>query len=349
MDHKGFVSKIINWYQQHKRDLPWRNTNDPYLIWLSEIILQQTRIDQGLPYYQKFIKKFPTLQALAKADPEDVLRLWQGLGYYSRARNLHYCAQTLQTKYQGIFPKSYKELQKLKGIGSYTAAAIASFSYLQTVPVLDGNVFRVLSRIFGIREEISSSKGKKVFFELAQQLIPSDQPDIFNQAMMEFGALYCTPGLPDCNNCIFRLDCYAYQHQQQQALPVKQKKIKSRKRIFHYLMINENDQFYFRKRMEKDIWQGLYNPFLIEKSPDLPELTDADLPSGLRIIDTSAPIRHILTHQVIHAQFHLCSVVNPELLIKFTKKNDLQLYSLEELDNLPKPVLVTNYLNELVF
>src|SRR5690606_26841183 len=202
IDMRGFSKLLIDWYLQNRRELPWRETTDPYRIWSSEIILQQTRVAQGLPYYFSFVQAFPTVVDLASADEQQVLKLWQGLGYYSRARNLHATAREIARK-NGQFPSTYKELLKLKGIGSYTAAAIASFAFGEAVPAVDGNVFRVLSRIFGVDTDIASSAAKTVFMELAASLMPKDDPAIFNQALMEFGALQCVPKNPDCVRCVF--------------------------------------------------------------------------------------------------------------------------------------------------
>ena len=217
---------ITNWYRQNKRDLPWRLTTDPYKIWLSEIILQQTRVDQGLSYYLKFVKEFPTIQALANASEQQVLALWQGLGYYSRARNLHFTAKTISNELNGKFPNSFTSLKKLKGIGDYTAAAIASFSYNEITPVVDGNVYRVLSRVFNIATPIDSSQGKKLFYELAGELISKENPGEFNQSIMEFGALWCKPQNPKCEDCPLQENCLAFENDTVKLLPVKDKKIK---------------------------------------------------------------------------------------------------------------------------
>src|SRR5690349_7153792 len=230
MDNRYFSEKVVKWYEKNKRDLPWRETRDPYKIWLSEIILQQTRVSQGMPYYLRFIEKFPTVAALASASEQEVLRLWQGLGYYTRARNLHKCAKKVATDYKSVFPYSFDELKKLPGIGDYTAAAIASIAYQEPVAVVDGNVFRVLSRVFGIETEINSPKGKKDFTQLANELISKKHPEKHNQAMMEFGALYCTPKNPSCTDCVFSSQCFAFKKNLQLVLPVKTKNKAARKR-----------------------------------------------------------------------------------------------------------------------
>ena len=220
----GFSEKLIVWYKQNERDLPWRKTTDPYKIWLSEIILQQTRVAQGLNYYNKFLNKHPTIQSLAESSEKNILNLWQGLGYYSRARNLHFTAKYISKELNGKFPTKYQDILNLKGVGEYTAAAIASFSYQEVYPVIDGNVYRVLSRIFGVESAIDSTSGKKIFKKLATELIDNKNPDTYNQAIMEFGALQCKPKNPNCEDCPFLLECFAYKNKQITELPKKDKK-----------------------------------------------------------------------------------------------------------------------------
>lgn len=265
-----FSNLLIQWYLQNKRDLPWRNTVNPYHIWLSEIMLQQTRVAQGLPYFLSFTSSFPTVLDLANADEEQVLKLWQGLGYYSRARNLHNTAKLVAFERGGVFPDNYKELLQLKGVGEYTAAAIASFSYNEVVPVVDGNVFRVLSRYFDIETDIASSGAKKEFTELASELIPHDNPALFNQAIMEFGALQCVPKNPDCGTCVLNSGCLALQKNKVNELPVKLKKTKVRNRYFNYLVFSDDNQNHIvRKRTEKGIWHNLYEFPLIETAAEV--------------------------------------------------------------------------------
>ena len=265
-----FSNSLIHWYLNNKRDLPWRNTHNPYNIWLSEIMLQQTRVAQGLPYYLDFISTFPTVFDLANASEEKVLKHWQGLGYYSRARNLHYTAQFVANELKGEFPNNYKELLKLKGIGDYTAAAIASFSFNEAVPVVDGNVFRVLSRYFDIETDISLATAKKEFSNLAMELMPKNDPATFNQAIMEFGALQCVPKNPNCQNCIFNSSCAALQKKKVQNLPVKLKKIKISYRFFNYLVFEDDiKNTLIQKRDQKGIWQNLYEFPLIETENEL--------------------------------------------------------------------------------
>ena len=260
-----FSKKLILWYLDHKRDLPWRTTAIPYYIWLSEIILQQTRVEQGLPYYQAFVSVYPTVKKLANASEEEVLKLWQGLGYYSRARNLHTTANYVSNELSGIFPTSYKELIKLKGVGDYTASAIASICFNEATAVVDGNVYRALARYFGIATPINSSLGIKEFKNLAQQLIDVDKPGNHNQALMEFGARQCKPQNPNCEICIFNDSCIALQQKKISELPVKLKKTKVKNIYFNYIvLIFKNKKTLLQKRIGKGIWQNLYEFPLIE-------------------------------------------------------------------------------------
>src|ERR1043165_6651460 len=256
---KHFSGKIMTWYEQNKRDLPWRNTRDPYLIWLSEVILQQTRVDQGMAYYHKFAEAFPTVKDLAKADSDKVMKLWQGLGYYSRARNLHAAAKMVAGKYKGVFPASYEGIKELKGVGDYTAAAIASFAFKLPHAVVDGNVYRVLSRVFGIETPIDSTQGKKEFNKLANELLDISNPADHNQAVMEFGSQFCKPVNPDCKSCFFNTKCFAFKHSKVPELPVKSKKTKVRSRYLNYfIIVDKNGSIFVHKRQKKDIWEGLY-------------------------------------------------------------------------------------------
>lgn len=267
-----FSKRLIYWYLQNKRDLPWRNTRNPYEIWLSEIILQQTRVAQGLPYFEAFISAFPTVFDLANASEEQVLKLWQGLGYYSRARNLHQTAQIIATNYKGSFPTTYNELLKLKGIGPYTAAAIASFSFDEAVPVVDGNVFRVLARYFGVETDISSHAAKKEFTQLAHEVMDVNQPALFNQAMMEFGSLQCVPANPNCDECIFNDSCVALQKKKVALLPIKLKKTKVTTRFLNYLVLKDEKGFLLvQKRVAKGIWHNLYEFPLVETEEEIQE------------------------------------------------------------------------------
>jgi A/G-specific adenine glycosylase len=346
-----FGNTLIKWYQQHKRNLPWRETSDAYAIWLSEIILQQTRVAQGLPYYLKLIEAYPTVQDLAAAPEDEVLRFWQGLGYYSRARNMHFTAKQIVSDYGGRFPESYQELLKLKGVGSYTAAAIASFAFREKVAVLDGNVFRVLSRVFGISEDIALPATKKIFQQLADKLICEQEPDIFNQAIMEFGAIQCTPVMPDCMFCPLQTTCFAFNHGLIQELPVKSKAKAARARYFHYLVFKWQGLYYMRKRLKGDIWQSLYDFYLHEAFDE--NLTTESLlyeieKSGisLNIEDITIPTKeykHVLSHQRISAKFYLIKLKDP-LTKSFLKEGRLTAFDRLEIENLPKPILINNYL-----
>ena len=250
-----FNLPIHSWYSLFKRDLPWRMTRNPYFIWLSEIILQQTRIDQGLAYYGRFTDEFPSISDLASASEDYILKLWQGLGYYSRARNLHFTAKYINQYYNGLFPSDYDSIRSLKGIGDYTAAAIASISFNLEYPAVDGNVYRVLSRYFGISDPIDTSTGKKTFYNLAKELIKGTDPGMHNQAIMEFGALQCTPKNPDCQLCPLKESCYAFLSKKISELPVKQNKTKQRDRYFNYLVLAGKSNIWMRKRIGNDIWK----------------------------------------------------------------------------------------------
>ncbi len=309
----GFSKSLIQWYLQNKRDLPWRKTDNPYFIWLSEIMLQQTRVAQGLPYFLKFAHAFPTVFDLANAPEEKVLKLWQGLGYYSRARNLHAAAKHIAFNLNCKFPHNYTELLKLKGVGDYTAAAIASISYGEAVPVVDGNVYRVLSRYFGIETDISSSRAKKEFRELAASQLPKDNASAFNQAMMEFGALQCVPRNPDCPVCVFNAQCVAYQTGKVDKLPVKLKKTKVVNRYFNYLVIRDAEgKSVMQKRTAKGIWHNLYEFPLLETVEEIPVKETVGLienfpgfgfkPTGIRLL-TPERIIHKLSHQHLHIRF----------------------------------------------
>jgi A/G-specific adenine glycosylase len=260
-----FVSSILHWYAKNKRDLPWRNTKDPYLIWLSEVILQQTRIEQGTPYYHAFADRYPNLRDLAQASEQEVLNLWQGLGYYSRGRNLHAAAKRIVEQHNGVFPKTYDEIRALPGIGDYTAAAISSFAYNGPYAVLDGNVFRLLSRYFNISDEIDSPEGKKQFKELADSLLFEQDPGTYNHAIMDFGSVVCRPKKPNCEICPLSDTCLGLKEQTHLDLPMKRPKRKKKERHFYFFLI-EDDQgnVLVQKRSSKDIWQGLTHPPLLE-------------------------------------------------------------------------------------
>ncbi|MEM6843191.1 MAG: A/G-specific adenine glycosylase [Bacteroidota bacterium] len=347
MENTFFANSIIQWYQRHHRDLPWRHTLDPYQIWLSEIILQQTRVAQGLPYYQRFIEAFPTVHDLASASEQEVLRLWQGLGYYSRARNLHACAKTIVADHSGKFPQTYAELIKLKGVGAYTAAAIASFAFNETVPVVDGNVYRVLARVFGITDDILSSTGQKKFRKVADELVPEGKANVYNQAIMEFGALQCTPATPACLLCPLEIICYAYQHGKQKKLPVKIKKGKVKDRYLHYLVVQQNGKLLMKQRPKKGIWAGLYDFYLVEtnKSQEWGTLDDAlvsELTQQQLTVEESKIYQHQLSHQRLHVIFFKITLDGG--LLQEPQPTSGQFYSPEEVERLPKPILIDNFL-----
>lgn len=349
-----FVHTLLEWYPQNKRELPWRNTKNPYIIWLSEIILQQTRVAQGLPYFEKFLENFPKVEDLANASEETVLRLWQGLGYYSRARNLHHCAKIIRDNYGGAFPDSYQSLLQLKGVGTYTAAAIASFAYDEPVAVVDGNVFRVLARYFGIATDIAGNQGKKEFESLANKLIPKDRPAEFNQAIMEFGALQCVPKNPDCNQCLMKSGCFAFKNDLVDSLPVKIKKLKIKERYFRYAFIICEGDVVVRQRKEGDIWHGLHD-FPIQELPEQSESQDEmvlleDLGDFMTtsVSKTVKWYKHILTHQRIFANFVtvIVKIENKNALQVWAKQKGFQLISLEKLEELGKPRLIVKFLDD---
>ncbi len=306
------VSKeLILWYMIYKRDLPWRNSHDPYHIWVSEIILQQTRVAQGLSYYIRFIETFPSIKNLAEAPQEQILKLWQGLGYYSRARNMHTAAKQIEELFGGQFPKTYKELLLLKGVGDYTAAAVASLAFNEPVAVVDGNVIRVIARLFGIEEAVDKPSTLKDIKTLANELLNKEKPALHNQAMMEFGALHCVPVNPDCHSCVLNSKCLALKNKLVSKIPSKSLKLKIRNRHFYYLAINSSGKIFFQRRGAGDIWEGLYEFPLVETEEpiapeDLPEMISEKTnfkASAIRIIDISNPVKHILTHQKLYVTF----------------------------------------------
>ena len=295
MVYNDFTNVLLRWFDENRRDLPWRQTRDPYAIWLSEIILQQTRIQQGWAYWERFMKRFPTVDLLAEASEDEVLRLWQGLGYYSRARNLHTAAQ--QIVEQGQFPNTLEGIRKLKGVGDYTAAAIGSIAFGLPVAVVDGNVYRVLARHFGIETPINTTEGKKLFKQLAQSLLPADKPSEFNQAMMDFGAIQCTPQSPRCLLCPLAESCEALRQGKVDALPVKERKLTIKTRHLAYVYIRCKGQTAIHRRGKGDIWQGLWEPLLIE---------DAAIPAfDGRLTLLQSGVKHVLTHRILMADFYL--------------------------------------------
>jgi A/G-specific adenine glycosylase len=337
------ISEILAvWYQQNKRDLPWRNTQNPYFIWLSEIILQQTRVEQGKPYYYAFIEKYPTISELANATENDVLKTWEGLGYYSRARNLHTTAKYIFFQLNSVFPSNYEGLLKLKGIGPYTAAAISSFAYNENKAVVDGNVFRVLSRIFGIEENIADTKNRKIFDSLATELLPNGKSALHNQAIMEFGALQCSP-IPKCAICPMQRNCFAFQNNKQNTLPVKINKTKVKTVYFYYLVIENKKGIQLQKRTGSTIWNGLFDfPLLESETPLEMYEIKANLAKRLTFFEVenqSKEYKHLLSHRKILATFYRVKTTD-----KLTEN-----YSIEAIKSLPKPVLIINYLNDYIF
>ncbi len=343
-----FSKSIINWYSVYKRDLPWRNTKDPYYIWLSEIILQQTQVKQGLPYYNAFIENYPSVFDLANASEDSVLKLWQGLGYYSRARNLHFTAQYIVNTLNGKFPNNYKDLLQLKGVGDYTASAIASIAFNEVAAVVDGNVYRVLSRYYGIATPINSSEGIKAFKALATQLIDAKQPATFNQAIMEFGARQCKPKNPNCVICPLNQSCMALQKNTISILPVKLKKTKVQKKYFNFLVcVDTENNILFEKRTGNGIWQNLYQFPLIEsdKSLKASEFNTLNVTSVLNNakfdywLYNEKDIVHKLSHQHLFTKFWILE----------TKKLHHNSILLTELKKYPSPVLISNFINEFDF
>ncbi len=352
----NFSKKLIDWYLQNKRELPWRKTQDPYRIWLSEIILQQTRVEQGMPYYFKFIEAYPNIENLAEAPQDDVLKLWQGLGYYSRARNLHATAQKVAFELGGKFPDTYNEIKKLKGIGDYTASAIASICFDEATAVVDGNVYRVLSRVFGIDTPIDSTTGKKEFKALAQQLIDPKDPANFNQAIMEFGATQCKPKNPYCLHCPFQNDCAGYASGKIDELPVKQGKTKVRDRFFNYILVlGPKGETILKQRDNKGIWRGLFEFPLLEtdsllnENSFLKKLDSLKLPgdisdkaiSELNVQDiislTSQPVIHKLSHQKLHVHFWL---------LKLEEVGQLKTIPFQDFESFAVPRVIDRFMEE---
>ncbi len=320
---------LISWYFKNKRDLPWRNSTDPYIIWISEVILQQTRVAQGMDYFLRFTGRFPDVTALAEAEEDEILKYWQGLGYYSRARNLHAAAKYIVKYCDAIFPDQYKDVLALKGIGEYTAAAIVSFAWNQPYPVVDGNVFRVLSRLFALQTPIDTGKGKKEFTKIAEWLMNPARAGLHNQAIMEFGALHCVPKSPDCNNCPLQEKCMGYASGSPQSFPVKQNKLKTRDRYFHYFHIIHDGKTWLNRRSGKDIWQGLYEFPLIETEVPT-DLSGLQQLNGFQNLFADAgclsisvelsDLKHILSHQKIYATFYKVEVGHrPAYLDRFTE------------------------------
>jgi A/G-specific adenine glycosylase len=325
-----FAQQLLSWYNDHQRELPWRGETDPYKIWVSEIILQQTRVQQGWEYYQQFIQTFPDVQSLATADEQEVLRLWQGLGYYSRARNIHHAARQIMQDFGGAFPKSYEDIRSLKGVGDYTAAAIAAFAFGLPYPAVDGNMMRVICRHFGIREDITIPKTRKEITRIARQEMADADPALFNQAMMDFGATQCTPANPACDECPLRKSCYAYLNGVTQLLPVKVQKIQKRQRYFQLTMHLAGNRTILEKRVGNDIWRNMYQ---------FP-LTESEVPTPPQEHHV-ATIHETLTHQQIQADFY----VKPcKRLPKLQAHQEM--VSLDQLSQYPMPKIMTLFIQK---
>lgn len=350
-----FSEKLLRWYKEYGRDLPWRRTEDPYRIWLSEIILQQTRIEQGMDYWYRFVEKYPTVGALAEASEEEVLKLWQGLGYYSRARNLHAAARYIHNELKDMFPNTYKEILGLKGVGRYTAAAIASFAYRLPYPVIDGNVYRLVARLRGIDTPIGTDKAYGEFEAVLRNLMDRERPDLFNQAMMDFGSMQCKPVGSNCEVCVFRDECVAYEKGKVHLLPVKGASVKVRDRYFYYFDVQWTEEgeimTLLKQRKEKDIWKGLYEFPMVESERALVEEEilregerlmmeiSTEAAEGMRVGDE---MRHKLSHQTIHASFVRVNLRNGDRL----NGEKWQKMTVEEAKSKPISRLIDRYLKK---
>jgi A/G-specific adenine glycosylase len=341
----------MDWYLAKKRDLPWRNTSNPYHIWISEVIMQQTRVAQGTSYYNRFIATFPNIQALANADINEVLKVWQGLGYYSRARNLHAGAKFVMSQYDGVLPADYTSLLKIKGVGEYTAAAIGSIAFNLPRPVVDGNVNRVLSRVYGIHDPVNTAVGIKLIKEIALKIVDPENAGLHNQALMEFGALQCVVHHPNCNDCPLSTICYAWNHEEVEMLPTKVKPKKVRIRFFNYVVLLYHNYIVMKKRSKKDIWQGLYEFPLIETSHlvdqnkirKLPEWESLFHNIDYQVSNVSKIHKHQLTHQTINTRFFSIEIKKmPEPL-----NRDMLLIKKDELHRYPVSKLIENYLSTI--
>ena len=347
---KFFFEIIVKWNRtENKREMPWKGEKDPYKIWVSEIILQQTRVQQGLAYYNRFIKAWPDIKSLAAATEQEVYKLWEGLGYYSRCNNLIASAKYINDKLGGQFPKKYEDILALKGVGNYTAAAIASFAFNQPYAVVDGNVFRVLARFFGIRTPVDTTEGKKLFSELARDLIDKTNPAEYNQAIMDFGAVICKPALPLCDACPLQKKCIAFQKKMINILPVKEKSIRKRERFFNYLIVKESNKFYVKQRTDKDIWQNLYEFILVETKSLIPEkeflkakiFTSMFNGNNYKVTKISKAFSQKLTHQTITGKFFHITIKKAGVLLQKYKS-----VSPKELAMLPFPKFINAYLKD---
>lgn len=340
-----FAKKIISWYLKNKRELPWRNTDNPYFIWLSEIILQQTRVQQGLPYYLKFVENFPTIEELANANENDVLHLWQGLGYYSRGRNLHKTAKMVCNVYNGKFPNNYIELQKLKGVGKYTAAAIASFAFNESVPAIDGNALRVITRFLEIYDPIDKPSVQKMVFDVSMELMKNADAHLYNQAIMELGATVCTPKNPQCLFCPIQLECKSFENKSYTTIPYKAKKTKVSLKYLHYFVFEFENKYWLKKRNENEIWANMYD-FYLADGVDLNVSTNLEnlifeYKIDVAYIEEYPAISHILTHQKQQ-------IVFVRIKCKVKPKIDFgDWYEVEEIEKLAKPKIIVDFLKRL--
>lgn len=343
-----FRQNLLTWYQPEARPLPWKGIQNPYHIWLSEIILQQTRVEQGMAYYLRFVEAYPQIQDLAAAPDDEVMKLWEGLGYYSRARNLLAAARYVASELGGSFPDTYEGIRQLKGVGPYTAAAIASFAYNLPHAVVDGNVFRVLARFFGISTAQDSTEGKKQFTQLAEQLLDAHQAARYNQAIMDFGATVCLPRAPKCSQCPLREQCVALKEQRISELPVKTKKINKTERFFHYLVLNHQGKVLIQKREAKDIWLHLYQfPLLERESLDMShevllEQIGEKWQVQARMRSASKIFQQVLTHQLVNVRFW-------ELEVEEMPANELAGYLLvmkADLNKYAFPKVIDRYLGD---
>lgn len=344
--------KLLEWYEANKRDLPWRNIKDPYKIWLSEVILQQTRVNQGWEYYLRFIENYPTVAHLATASEQDVLKLWQGLGYYSRARNLHAAAQVVVKQHKGKFPNKYESIKALKGVGDYTAGAIASIAFNLNYPAVDGNVMRVYSRLFGITAPIDSTQGKKQMNELAIELVPVKNPGTYNQAVMELGAMVCLPANPQCQICPVQQACYAFANKNVSEFPVKQGKTKVRNRYLNYVVVIQKDKILIHQRKAKDIWHGLHDFPIVETEKPITQTKFLKEQKWNEIVSLKAPLVkdvseeyvHLLSHQKLFARFYLLEI--SDLKNKIPK--DCFWIKTKDIENYAVPKLIDLYIRKKI-
>jgi A/G-specific adenine glycosylase len=339
---------LIDWYQSNKRDLPWRKTRDPYAIWVSEVILQQTRVAQGLAYYHRFLENFPTVQSLAAAPLDAVMKVWQGLGYYTRARNMHVAAEQVVKEHKGKFPYTYEGLRSLRGVGDYTASAIGAFAFDIPRPAVDGNVYRIMARMFGVFTPIDTPAGQRELYDLSMEVLDKKRPALFNQAIMDFGGTLCTPKNPACGNCPFVDSCYAFRNACIDQLPTKSKKVKVRDRYFTYLMVRYKDFTFIHQRGEKDIWHSLYEFPLIEtvkpatlkmlkKTPEWKDWFDKE---KLTVLHVSEAMKHMLSHQRLYAQFY---ILEAKRLPYMLAQNFLQV-KIDSVSGYSTPRLIDSYM-----